>query len=122
MVENIDVYKKKLEEEKVLVERELGHIATKNPDNPEDWEPKPEDVPQTTADPNEMADRLEDFGERRSTEHSLEVRLNNIKRALKKIEEGTYGVCDVSGKEIPKDRLDANPASTTLAEHADGLE
>ena len=35
--------------------------------------------------------------------------LRQIDRALEKIEEGTYGVCDLSGEEIPMPRLDAVP-------------
>jgi DnaK suppressor protein len=35
--------------------------------------------------------------------------LRQIERALEKIEEGTYGVCDLSGEEIPMARLEAIP-------------
>jgi DnaK suppressor protein len=35
--------------------------------------------------------------------------LRQIERALEKIEEDTYGICDVSGEEIPIARLDAIP-------------
>jgi len=38
--------------------------------------------------------------------------LRQIDRALEKIDEGTYGVCDLSGKEIPKARLEAIPYAT----------
>lgn len=38
--------------------------------------------------------------------------LRQIDRALEKIEEGTYGVCDISGEEIPTKRLDAVPYAT----------
>lgn len=44
-------------------------------------------------------------------------RLRRIDRALKKIEEGTYGLSDESGKPIPRDRLEALPdALNTLSE------
>lgn len=119
MVIDTNFYKQKLLEEKATLEKELGHIAEQNPDNPKDWEPKPEDIPQTTADPGEMAERLGEFGERRSAEINLEIRLNDVKKALLKIEDGTYGICEASKKPIPKERLDANPAATTLAEYAE---
>ena len=35
--------------------------------------------------------------------------LRQIERALDKIEEGTYGICDLSGEEIPIARLEAIP-------------
>jgi DnaK suppressor protein len=45
------------------------------------------------------------------------ARLERIDRALKKIEEGTYGASDLSGKPIPKERLEAVPESLhTVAE------
>ncbi|HJR15137.1 MAG TPA: TraR/DksA family transcriptional regulator [Rhodanobacteraceae bacterium] len=38
-------------------------------------------------------------------------RLHRIERALQKIEEGTYGLSDVSGDPIPQARLEATPES-----------
>lgn len=38
--------------------------------------------------------------------------LRQIDRALEKIEDGTYGVCDISGEEIPMKRLEAIPYAT----------
>ncbi|HAB98256.1 MAG TPA: RNA polymerase-binding transcription factor [Parachlamydiales bacterium] len=38
--------------------------------------------------------------------------LRQIDRALEKIEENTYGVCDLSGEEIPFKRLEAIPYAT----------
>ena len=38
--------------------------------------------------------------------------VRQIDRALEKIEEGTYGICDLSGDEIPIKRLEAVPYAT----------
>lgn len=38
--------------------------------------------------------------------------LRQIERALEKIDENTYGVCDVTGEEIPLARLEAVPYAT----------
>jgi DnaK suppressor protein len=35
--------------------------------------------------------------------------LRQIERALDKIEDGTYGICDITGEEIPLARLEAIP-------------
>jgi DnaK suppressor protein len=44
-------------------------------------------------------------------------RLGRVDRALKKIEEGTYGLSDMSGLPIPRERLEVVPESVyTLAE------
>jgi DnaK suppressor protein len=45
------------------------------------------------------------------------ARLERVNRALKKIEESTYGLSDQSGKPIPRERLEAVPeALYTLSE------
>jgi DnaK suppressor protein len=48
--------------------------------------------------------------------------LRQIDRALEKIEEGTYGICDISGKEIPRKRLDAIPYATMTVEAQEKME
>lgn len=42
-------------------------------------------------------------------------RLENITRALQKIEDGTYGLSDASGAAISEERLLANPEATHTA-------
>ena len=42
------------------------------------------------------------------SEKELQI-LHSIERALEKIDEGTYGICDVSAEEIPIKRLEAIP-------------
>ncbi len=49
-------------------------------------------------------------------------RLGNIERALKKIELGSYGLSDVSGKPIPKDRLEAIPEAVLTVTEATAKE
>ncbi len=48
--------------------------------------------------------------------------LRQIDRALQKIDEGTYGICDISGDEIPKKRLDAIPYATMTVAAQEELE
>lgn len=54
-----------------------------------------------------------------SQEYSI---LRLIERALEKIEENTYGICDLSGKEIPKARLEAIPYATMTVQAQEQLE
>lgn len=56
----------------------------------------------------------DDFGRTISLEvTSKEVDiLRHVERALEKIDEGTYGVCDISNEPIPKKRLEAIPYAT----------
>jgi DnaK suppressor protein len=44
------------------------------------------------------------------------VELRQVKRALERIDQGTYGQSEVSGKPIPRERLEAIPYATTLAD------
>jgi DnaK suppressor protein len=47
---------------------------------------------------------------------SLKNQVEGIDRALQKIEEGTYGVCDRCGGEISAARLEARPSSVLCLE------
>lgn len=47
-----------------------------------------------------------------------EQHLSEIDAALARIDEGTYGVCEVCGEEIPDERLRARPAARTCIAHA----
>ncbi|HYT13803.1 MAG TPA: hypothetical protein VEL12_13545 [Candidatus Nitrosopolaris sp.] len=44
------------------------------------------------------------------------VTLAQIERALHRIDDGTYGVSEFSGKPIPKERLEAVPYAATLVD------
>ena len=108
-----------LEQELAVVEGELKSVGVQNPKNPSDWQATElnMDVMSAAADPNEAADKQEEYTENRAIVDQLEIRYNNIKRALKKIEEGTFGVCEVSGHPIEEDRLEVNPAARTCKAH-----
>lgn len=119
MAVNIATQKARLEEMLAALTKELQAIGIHNPDVKEDWIATPEGTEVGEADPNVGADRVEEWDERRAIVATLEVRYNNITRALSKIENGTYGTCEVSGKEIEADRLEANPAARTCKEYMD---
>jgi DnaK suppressor protein len=46
----------------------------------------------------------------------LQAQLEEVNAALKRIAEGTYGICEKTGKPIPVERLEAYPAARTLAD------
>src|ERR1700722_2556537 len=48
--------------------------------------------------------------------------LRQIERALQKVEEGTYGICDLTGEEIPVPRLEAVPYATMTVGAQEKLE
>ena len=50
----------------------------------------------------------------------LDAKLRDVERALAKLAEGTYGVCDVCGSEIGTERLEAIPWAVRCIDHAGG--
>lgn len=111
-------YKLKLEEERQKLENLLSQVARRNPDNPDDWETKTPDLNPMLSDQGDLADKFEEFDTQFGIESQLEERLRIIKDALKRIEKGTYGICTECGKEISKERLEANPSAKTCVEHS----
>lgn len=120
---DINHFKQKLEEELKEVESELSNIGTKNPNiqnGVTDWQAKPANLDVDTADETEMGDKFEEYEENTAVLKNLEIRYNDIKYALIKIEKGEYGKCEVCSKDIEEDRLGANPAAKTCKEHMNG--
>lgn len=108
-----DTYKEKLLVEKKILEEELSDLGKVDSDG--DWEAAPESEmnAQEVQDEADMAERSEDYEERSSKLAVLEERLENVKKSLEEIESGKYGMCELCGKEIEEDRLEANPAAHT---------
>lgn len=106
----------RLMEEKEKLEKELATVGRKNPANPADWEPLPQETGQE-ADPVDAADLIEGYEDNAAILKDLEIRYNEVLAALRRIESGTYGVCEVSGEPIEPARLEADPAARTCIAH-----
>lgn len=112
-------FEEKLRAELTEAEKDLASVGRVNPDNPRDWEPLPEKMDISSADENEVADSIESYEENSAILKQLEVRYNDINDALKKIETGTYGKCEVCGKDIEEARLEVNPEARTCKKDID---
>ncbi len=127
MTQHIDTnrFKKMLEKEKEELKEDLSHLGRANPDNPQDWEAIKEKLNTFEPDSNDLADTFEEFEEDTAVLKELETRLLEVNHALNKIDPdtqaGEYGICEVSGKEISKERLEVNPAARAHVEHVDEL-
>lgn len=110
-------FKEKLEAEKKLLEDGLRSVGRVNPNNPKDWEVTPSPIDVSSADKTEVAEQMEEFEERGAVEVELENKLGSITRALDKIKNNTYGVCEVGNEPIEIARLEANPAAITCIKH-----
>jgi RNA polymerase-binding transcription factor DksA len=47
----------------------------------------------------------------------VEAELADVEHALRRLDDGTYGSCEVCGKPIPEERLEAMPATRLCLEH-----
>ncbi|HYI60952.1 MAG TPA: TraR/DksA C4-type zinc finger protein [Acidimicrobiales bacterium] len=56
-------------------------------------------------------------GEHRVLAGALSDQLEEVVRALGKIEAGTYGACEVGGEPIPLTRLEAVPTARSCIDH-----
>jgi DnaK suppressor protein len=70
----------------------------------------------TETDSGDMSQSIFDREMDASVGEGIERRLGEVERALQKIEEGTYGVCEDTGEEIPKGRLEAVPEAVRTVE------
>lgn len=117
----IDVghFKQKLEAEKERLLKELGSVAQPGDSRMRgEWDTKGTmNTGETISDPNEVADKIEEFETNTSLMVNFENQLQDVNAALDKIKAGTYGVCEIGGEEIEIDRLEANPSAKTCIAH-----
>ena len=116
-------FKKLLEREKVKLIQELSSFASPNPRVAGDWNatyPKfAEEEFGSHAHRDEEEDEVEEYETRLAMEHSLESRLLEVSKALERIDGDKYGRCKKCNKEIPMDRLMANPAAEYDIAHSE---
>ncbi len=92
--------------EKVRLESELGRFADKT-EVPGEYETRFEEI---GTDRDDNATEVEQYADNLALEGSLENRLSEVTAAIARIDDGTYGVCSVCGKDIEEGRLRAYPA------------
>lgn len=101
---DIERFKKRLEE----MRAQLTHLLRESSEDVKSVE-EAKGYSQHQAD-----EGTDDFNRTISLEVSskeLDV-LRHIERALEKIDDGTYGICDITGEPIPIARLEAIPYAT----------
>ncbi|HPI67046.1 MAG TPA: TraR/DksA C4-type zinc finger protein [bacterium] len=109
----IEKIKKMLIQEKDRLEKQLEEFTDKNIHNKEDYETE---FPDYGSEYDANAQEVAAFDDRIALEHQLEDELRDVKVALLKIADGSYGVCKYCHKEISADRLTARPTSSACVE------
>lgn len=103
--------KQKLESERDKLKAELGRFSRPNPDAAEtDYNT---DFPNLGDKDDENASEVASYSDSLSLENALEKSLRDIEGAIKRIEEGIYGVCKYCQSEIDSARLQARPAASS---------
>lgn len=115
--DSVEKFRSQLTEELAKVEAELKTVGRVNPDNPKDWQPTPEKTDVLPSDRDEVAESFSEFEDRTAILKQLEIRYNEIKEALEKIERGEFGHCEICREPIEEARLAANPAARTCIKH-----
>lgn len=106
---DLEYFKGKLLDEKKELEAELSEVAKNEPG--QGWEATSGGMEVDTADENEVADKLEEYENNKSVMDKLQKQLSEVDAAIGRIENGTYGICEVTHKPIDRDRLEANPSA-----------
>lgn len=103
----IEENKAKLEAERIRLREILGHGSIVDGDGafPGEFKPKFDEL---GSEEGENASEVENFANDLGVTNVLEEKLKNVENALKRIEEGKYGVND-DGTEIDEARLRALP-------------
>ena len=109
-------FKISLETEKAKLEGELETIGKPSIENPTEWVAIQKSTDQE-ADPNDRADHLDEYQENRAIVDVLNAQYKEVLAALARIENNTYGVCEVGGEEIEEARLEADPSAKTCIAH-----
>lgn len=104
----IEEMKAVLEQRKKDLEKSLEEVAQKSSRIKDSYEAK---FPEYGTSEEEGADEVATFTDRVSLEENLETGLQEVEAALKKIQQGKYGICEECGKEIDEQRLKVMPTA-----------
>jgi len=105
----LEELKKQLLDKKAQLEEELNKVAVRDEVSGV-WEAKYIDE---DRDPEVNANEVEEWANETSVVNVLIKDYEAVERALQKMENGTYGKCEVCGADISVERLQAFPEATT---------
>lgn len=106
--------RKKLEEEKGRLEKEIERLAVRT-DSTGGYETRFENLGDNWE---ENATEVEQYSDNVAVEENLEHQLQEVNEALSRMDAGVYGQCEKGGEDIDIERLRAYPAARTCIQHA----
>lgn len=102
--EKLQEYKKRLEEGKKILSEKITHDTEVIPDMGK------------SSDREGDAEEVEEFDNQLAAVLPLKERLDDVESALRKIDAGTYGICEECGKEIESEVLEVDAESRLCKE------
>ncbi len=105
--------KNSLEKEKAKLTKDLKSFAKKDSKKKGNWLTLFPLWGINRSHVDENAEKIEEYENLLSVEHTLELRLKDIDDALERIKKGDYGVCEECNKEIELKRLEIVPEAKT---------
>jgi len=103
--------KKQLEDRKLVIIEQLGSIGHQEKTKPGSEINFNADFPDYGDSAEDNAVEVADYSKNLSVEHELEKDLRDVEKSLKKIADGTYGICSHCGHQIEIERLKIRPES-----------
>ena len=100
----------KLKADEVRFKNELAKFGKKNPDIADDYNSK---FPDYGDKEDENAAEVAQYSTNLTLEQTLEGMLSDVHKQLKRLEDGTYGICKYCKKPIEEKRLLARPTSSS---------
>jgi DnaK suppressor protein len=105
-----------IERQRASLEQTRDELAGIKEGLTEDDQDRSEDQADEASDAGDLGREMHTRQLDETVSGQMDSRLENVERALKKIEEGSYGICDDTGERIPKGRLEAVPEAVTTVE------
>jgi RNA polymerase-binding protein DksA len=105
--------RQRLLKRKERIEKILSSFATKSATGAVDFS---SEYPDLGDEEEENALEVSMYSDRVALEATLERILEDISQTLRRMDEGTYGICRYCKKEIPEARLQARPVSSACVQ------
>lgn len=100
--------KKQLEDRKLAIIEQLGNIGHREAGTEINFNA---DFPDYGDSAEDNAVEVADYAKNLSVERELEKDLRDVEKAIKKMEDGSYGTCSHCGQQIEIERLKIRPES-----------
>lgn len=114
--EFIEEMKQRLLEDKTKFQKELGLVEAEHPNEASDLTVEFPNFTDEMGDEEGSAAEVAEYEVNLNVEQDLKRALRDTVRALKRIKDGTYGICKYCGKQIPEERMRARPTSGSCIE------